>query len=1189
MRLRGMRPLAAWVLGSAAVMWACASSIAADQPWWQKLETKMLAELSTSDASASKRADGFTLVSGTLKQAAATTQAAADAPTLEAAGPVQFWAGEPAWEAYVVTAEVKLTPTAWMSLAAACDRSGGKVEPGYEIRLSGPKDRPGEVISRVQDREAPLPRPVVSLVGRVTKPTDVRHPLKPNIVNWVDARQREKPAGQKALAALEKEFADVVGWPDRWFQLRIEITAAEARLWLDGQLLAAAERPKWTRGGVCLTLAKGQQVRRLSVEALPKESAGFLALDLTRRFNGRAIGGDLGDGYSVAAGSLPSNEGFYTIGGVPFRWSGGGAMDSLDVSQTTFRSQDAYIRASADSSDPRRILLRVPKRQYRALAVIGMSDTKAGSTNVLNVRMLKTGRGNLVDSCYPIPAWNETNIPAGAVALPVGAMLKKGKPTDAPGRLWMVTVPLDPGAFQDFLANENEYALELDLTGPPVQPGQPPVQHERVGVHILAATLIESPVEMAVGSDVVGHAFVEPQKPAFTFRLQNTTAAARKGTIQLTVTDFYGRAKPYSLPYQLAPGEAKAERIETPVAARGLHDLAVQLKDETDAPLVRRHTTFAVLPPDDRKADLDSPFGLWVFTDSHYGAGQDAAGELMNKIGVRWSLVPPDPEYAKRYHIYRAYGRGICRAKTDEEMLKQLEDGSAIRYWPQFQETAIGPQHYHYFPPELLEQPKPRPLTEEEEARFKELWNLVISRSRLAREKMPQIQFVFGVGYPQFIATFLSRGFPKEYINSFSLDFIGDRMQMFYYLREVAKHYGYGEVPFEILEGLYVGSDRGSYPTRQSECRQSDIYMQAFIRGLALNVTRFAAASEIWDAGGDYYFSGYGPVGLCHMAPELNPKPGYVAYGTMSRILDQAKYHSLVPTGSAVTYAVRFDGKKGPVYALWTVQGRREIRFAVASGTTPVLTDSQGNSHPLTVADGRATLALGTEPVWLEQAGEVPRFEAGPAAYDESPGSGAKTLASLSDPEAWRLDTTPVEEMQALDDSIPVAAASFNLRSVAGRSANDKALELALVDDAKLSPYRWRYGMLRPKEPIAIPAGTRQLGLWVRGNGAASIDLEVQDAQGRRWTTIQARPSYDFGMAYRGDYAFDGWRYVTFPLAAEDVPRRGGWRSGNLTRGLTLPAKITGIVVQQYAQVVYINTLAPPAPATWALGDLMAE
>src|SRR5205823_7270515 len=45
------------------------------------------------------------------------------------------------------------------------------------------------------------------------------------------------------------------------------------------------------------------------------------------------------------------------------------------------------------------------------------------------------------------------------------------------------------------------------------------------GVKIAALTLERSPLQMRVGSKETGHAFVEPQQPAFQVRLTNVSAA----------------------------------------------------------------------------------------------------------------------------------------------------------------------------------------------------------------------------------------------------------------------------------------------------------------------------------------------------------------------------------------------------------------------------------------------------------------------------------------------------------------------------------------------------------------------------------------------------------------------------------------------------------------------------------------
>ena len=46
----------------------------------------------------------------------------------------------------------------------------------------------------------------------------------------------------------------------------------------------------------------------------------------------------------------------------------------------------------------------------------------------------------------------------------------------------------------------------------------------------------------------------------------------------------------------------------------------------------------------------------------------------------------------------------------------------------------------------------------------------------------------------------------------------------------------------------------------------------------------------IMDVGGNYRWSHWGASGFCHMYPEMNVKPAFVAFATMSLVLDGAKF-----------------------------------------------------------------------------------------------------------------------------------------------------------------------------------------------------------------------------------------------------------------------------------------------------------
>ena len=1175
-----------------------AGSFVLPAPWWRELEAPVLAELRP-DATGDRLPEGWEVLSGALKAVQEmppdatpeTDQLSIEGATvLEAQGRAQLWAGSNAWEGYAVTAELKLAPGVWANLSAACAREGNTVLPGYGAGIMGAKGKPFELATQAWNRNGPILRSRVSTVGNITKIRQFPLYLKPRIDPWIDSRQRKNQQYVDSMTdRWTKEFAGIPGYPDRWLRLRIEITPGQARMWADGLLVASADNPSWVRGGICLEMNKGQRLRLLRVEKLPAASRGYLPLDLTACANGQAIQGDLGDGYGFAVEGMPAAGRFISVGGVPFYWTAGaGGPDSLDISKTTFRNQQSYIHTSAADHDPRRVMLRAPKRQYTALAVVAAADTVRDAGNMLNVRMFKAGRGMVLDACRPIPRWDAAGPQPDAVPLPAGAMLNGGKPSDKEGRLWLVTIPLDPGSFQDFLGSPNESILELDLTGPPVQDGSPALKAGRVGVHILAATLIEAPVEMTVTSAEAGHVFVQPQPPAFDVHLRNTTAQPQAGSLEVRATDFYGKEQVQQVRYALQPAAAGVVSVTVPAGVRGLHYLDVRLPGANGAVSVRRRTTYAVLPPDTRKAGLDSPFGMWVFINSHYGAGAEEAGSLMSKIGVRWSSVPGSKEVAaaftERYRIHLKYSSRVLQHETPEGAVKALMAGPETHYVPPFQETAISGNHYHYFPPELLEDGKPMPLTEVEEERFKMMWEKSSAYSQAIRDGLPDVKLVFGAGYPQFINTFLSRGYPRKYFDSLALDFIGDRMNMFFYTREAARHYGYGDVPMQILEGFYVGSARGYHLSRISEERQSNLYIQGFLRGMAMGIERFGSACEIWDPGSDYHWSGYGNVGVCHMAPELNPKPGYVAYGTMSLMLDQAHFTALVPTGSPITYALRFDGPRGPVYALWAGSGTRTIGFTVPAGAKPRLIDSQANDRPFTVKNGQVILSLDQEPLWLTEAGIIDRFAAGPADYGNAPEK-TQTIARFDTPDAWTFDAAPCPEIEAKNTSQPVKGGKFTLAPTEGRRPGEKALELLLKNEPAASPHRFHYATLRPAEKPVIPAGSRELGIWVKGNGGAWVDFELTDADGKRFTSVSQPLSYNFGFQYQGPHAFDGWKYVAFALQPGTPMFR--WRGVRRNEIPRLPATITGVYLQQYPKILYGNALVDPMPKEWRLGEIV--
>ena len=60
------------------------------------------------------------------------------------------------------------------------------------------------------------------------------------------------------------------------------------------------------------------------------------------------------------------------------------------------------------------------------------------------------------------------------------------------------------------------------------------------------------------------------------------------------------------------------------------------------------------------------------------------------------------------------------------------------------------------------------------------------------------------------------------------------------------------------------------------------------------------------DVGDAYYYSRWGGTGLCHRYPLLHPKISYVAYATLTRELDGAKFVRYLTSHSLSLYIMEF-------------------------------------------------------------------------------------------------------------------------------------------------------------------------------------------------------------------------------------------------------------------------------------------
>jgi hypothetical protein len=128
--------------------------------------------------------------------------------------------------------------------------------------------------------------------------------------------------------------------------------------------------------------------------------------------------------------------------------------------------------------------------------------------------------------------------------------------------------------------------------------------------------------------------------------------------------------------------------------------------------------------------------------------------------------------------------------------------------------------------------------------------------------------------------------------------------------------------------------------------------------------------------------------------------------------------------------------------------------------------------------------------------------------------------------------------------------------------------------------------MITPPAPSIKAAAWRLLHRW----GGA----ELRGANGERWHIVRGPRSYVFGQRHADWHVFDGWRCIEWPLPAPGRPRDHKppdwvrWRHEGGDGVFDLPARPTGLILEQYGQVLYINQMAPSTSPTWLIGEIVS-
>ena len=1052
-------------------------------------------------------------------------------------------------------------------------------------------------------------------------------------------------------APIEKDMNTLPYSQGKWVRIRCRMGDARMRIWIDDRLLVDQTKDLQTRAIVQVVMQPDSRLADLTVRALTAVPALYEPIALDGYVRDRALLGT-----AVADSGLPFGK-TVNVQGVPVLFvdrRGKTAPDHLDISRSVMRqgSMDGYFwpvnYQNSFSIDPARIELRIPNGRYDAMYVVAGFDGGKNRIPALSAMFYRPLAGFVQSFTGNVPAMSAKSA-AGATPLPV--TLENGRKVN----LWLVKIPLDPSMLNSFSDMDT---LEVELTKGVRQYRSYPDPFTYgwegaglpSGVQVYALTLHRAELDFNLEPTVFGHVWTDPEAPGYTFAVTNNSAKDKTVTLELNTTSYDKgeTAKQQQTVTVKAGGQAKVT-LSFPVKKNGIHQLDAVLKDGDTTWTETRY--FCRLAKDTRapywQEGQGPMFGYWSYHGGHYTPDAEKIMQLMQIAGARGSsMAGPDPETpGGRFVIDHKW---VCASnpwpitpqwdwagadpvdpakydaykKSVPDLFKAVgvENPDVLEFYPEpgisarLSAGAALPDYWG----------DPYTLTDDEKQNLRVFMNTSKAAAESVRAAWPKSKILIPWGDPLFIVPLLRAGYPKELIDGSALDMIGfERLpeqqlsQMsthrLYVLKKEYQQAGIDNPQLYYCEGIFSPTEVGALTWDE----QAERYHRWTLLSLAYGIERFYSGWFAFDCGNYYGAEHYGGCGIQRRIPYCDPKPGYAHYATMTRMLERSKFDKWLPTGSNTVYCLKFDKLGLPIYALWTVRGTRSVTLTLAKDATLTVTDSMDNGTPVKSDGGKATITVGTSPVYITEAGDVTAVSLG--APDNSDGV---TWARNRNQETWH--TGPAHREQPVQKEITIASLgdgtwtntaerdeiyetnSFDIARFPGNmsvqvttDAEQKgsflAVHLGKQDkDRLVMPY---YTVLKPKAPVTIPGKAAGLGLWVKAHSDwGRVVYCLVDARGERWISIGEKDQWNCNDVHGwSSFNFDGWRYLHFEMPGSqpyDSYRDYGttwWGSYHGDGIVDLPLKLEKVIVERRTHVMYVNDLQPADPSDVLLGELIAE
>ncbi len=1037
------------------------------------------------------------------------------------------------------------------------------------------------------------------------------------------------PPSPEEIEKLNKNAYLPLSWLETGISFSIEQRAYCLRFWSSGKLLfsitndALKPASDWK---IILSLALDDKLKSYKAEKLTQQKY-LLPVPINSFFNNTSREKIDNEWQLLQDQPTPKQDEIPFIYGMKMDGKDNWALKDacwIECKKDPSSYYEAYDSGPPFDNDPRMRILRIPNYSYSAVYMLGFSDIDSMKSPVISFRIGRfDGYGIFNDTTAYIPRWNEaplniqqtntqiiktfpltfSNIISGAVTT---------------GHIFLIRIPLNtpfPQDFEhlgDFLQMEITKELLLAVRKPDpcrfrIRPlGLPS------GAHIFALTLEASPIQLCLKGEERGNIFNEPSLPTFKLTLTNITKNDRKIKISAKAIDTEEKIYVFDKELVVPPRRS----IELPVnfnVPRGYYTLEVSLA-ENDNKLLTRRTTFALLPQDTRDKTANAPWGIWNFNGAHNTPTTDEVAPLMKKLGIRYSLKCP-PEIYKKYGI-------IDNASPQAQNTNYLKNVKAYFENNPFAEKRVLFFHEHAISAahvmrqvDCLLNRSPYLLSENEQKIFSNMWNNAIESARIIRKELPNVQILFGNGNPHLVEEFLRNKYPSELFDAVGIENCGfmrppeappDNVSLItiWVFKQILDKYGYAEKPLDIC---YEWMCRSTAPGNLSEKQQANYYTRDILLALAWQMKHINPGS-ICDVGNSYYYSNWGAAGLLHRHPELNPKPSFVAYATLTLILDGTEFKKIHNTGSLSTFVLEFFKKPSAhIYACWSVKQKRNIQMRFPNPVTTTLIDWQARESVLNGSNSAISFDVDASPCYLIATSQLTSILL--SNHSLLPSNTSFIISSMTNLNDWLIENQRNFELETYNFDVPRRKGDFEFAITSFTSEAVSALKILPIFPTDGIAFQPTYALLNITKSVAIPTNHSQLEIYAYGNsGWGRIIFEMEDAIGQRWISLGAamdgnptRWMADWlptNELMKGTFlniadwnandsealsyiTFDGWGKISFPLPGQypgeqyHFPRNCYWKYDK--DGIAhYPLKFKKLIIEMREKIVYgTNFIAP--------------